>query len=59
LKTAVGDAVTLMFADFRRTRADLIKHPNKIAKELAVGAKRAKKIAEKTMIDVRKLVGIR
>jgi tryptophanyl-tRNA synthetase len=59
LKTAVGDAITLTFVDFRRARASLIVHPNKIAKELAVGAKRAKKTAEKTMIDVRKRVGIR
>jgi hypothetical protein len=59
LKTAVGDAIALTFADFRRTRAGLIDRPNKIAKELAIGAKRAKKIAEKTMTDVRKSVGIR
>ncbi len=58
LKTAVGNAVAVSFADFRKRRADLLKHPAKVKKALADGAKKAQKVATKTMKEVRKLTGL-
>ena len=58
LKTAVGNAVAMSFADFRKRRADLLKHPAKIKKALVEGAVKAQKVAAKTMKEVRKLTGL-
>lgn len=58
LKTAVGNAIACSFAAFRKRRADLMKHPAKVKKVLADGAKKAQKVAAKTMKEVKKLTGL-
>lgn len=58
LKTALTDAIVNHFSDFRKKRAELLKNPAKLNKILAKGAKKARAVAQKTMADVRKLVGI-
>lgn len=59
LKKAVGDGIALHFAEFRERRKELLAHPKKIEKILDEGAIKARKVAQKTMKDVRKLIGIR
>lgn len=59
LKTAVAEAVGNYFADFRARRQELLANPAEIDRILADGAERARAVAQKTMTDVRKLVGIR
>lgn len=59
LKVTLAGAIADYFAEFRKTRAKLLAKPEKLEKMLTSGAKRAKRVAEKTMEDVRKLVGIR
>jgi tryptophanyl-tRNA synthetase len=59
LKKALAEAMSTYFADFRTERTRLLNNPEIIEKILADGAKKAKKIAEKTMADVRKLIGLR
>lgn len=59
LKQAVSDAIVSAFSDFRARRQELLSHPEEIHRLLAIGASRAKVVAEKTMADVRQLVGIR
>lgn len=58
LKQAVGEAISEHFADFRKRRAKLLSNPNQLKKILAAGAKKAEAVAEKTMAEVRKKVGI-
>lgn len=58
LKQAVGEAVSEYFADFRKLRAKLLSNPNQLKKILDAGAKKAQVVAEKTMVGVRKRVGI-
>lgn len=59
LKAAVADAVGTHFADFRARRKELLANPAEIDRILADGAERARAVAQKTMGEVRKLVGIR
>ncbi len=47
------------FAHFRTERAKFLKHPKHIHSLLEEGAKKAQAVSQKTMKDVRKLVGIR
>lgn len=58
LKQAVGKAISIYFADFRKRRAKLLSNPKQIKKILDVGAKKAGIVAKKTMVEVRKKVGI-
>lgn len=58
LKETLAHAIANHFADFRARRAALIKKPAAIEKLLAAGAKRASAVAQKTIADVRKKVGI-
>ncbi|MBI4426875.1 MAG: tryptophan--tRNA ligase [Candidatus Magasanikbacteria bacterium] len=57
LKQAVGEAVSVYFADFRIRRAKLLSNPNKLEKILTAGANKARVVAQKTINDVRKRVG--
>lgn len=59
LKQALTDSFVKYFADFREKRAALLQNKSKLEKILAAGAKSAQKIADKTMEEVRKKVGLR
>ena len=59
LKKEVGVAIAKYFADFRERRSQFLKHPKQIEKILEEGAQKASVIAQKTMKDVRKMIGIR
>ncbi len=59
LKTVLADAISHYFQDFRKRRAELLNNPKKLDKILADGAKKAQKVATKTMSEVRKIVGLR
>ena len=59
LKKAVGDAISTHFESFRTRRKELLENHNEIADILINGAHRASEIANKTLADVRKMVGIR
>ena len=59
LKSAVGDAIGEHFADFREKRTELLAHHEAIADVLISGAEKASVVAQKTMEEVRKLIGVR
>ena len=59
LKKAVSDAIAMYFGEFREKRAMLLSEPEKLKDLLDLGARKAKATAEKTMKDVRRLVGLR
>ena len=59
LKKAVADAISNYFVDFRKRRDELMSNHDEIAEYLLRGAQKATVVAEKTMTDVRKIVGIR
>ncbi len=59
LKAAVAAGISKHFESFRERRKELLANHNEIADILIDGAHRASEIAEKTMGEVRKLVGIR
>lgn len=59
LKSALSKAVADYFVDFRTKRTKLLKDPKKLEKILAVGAKKAQKVASKNMEQVRRLVGLK
>lgn len=59
LKMALAEAIIETFADFRKKRAELLADEKKLQKILDQGATRAGKIAEKTILEVKKLVGLK
>lgn len=59
LKKALADAITMYFDEFREKRGALLSGPEKLEELLDIGAKKAKAAAERTMKDVRRLVGLR
>lgn len=59
LKKAVADALIKMLEPIQAKRKDLIKNPDKIKKVLDDGAKQARKIAKKTMAEVKEKIGFR
>lgn len=59
LKEALVSALATTFASFRERRSELLADESKLEKILESGAKTAQKIADATLIDVRKLVGLR
>lgn len=59
LKNAVGEAIATSFAEFRSRREELLGSKEDLESLMAEGADKARVVAEKTMQDVRKLVGIR
>lgn len=59
LKRDLALSLANYFEDFRTERERLIKHPKQLHEILERGAEEAQKVAQKTMKDVRKLVGIR
>ncbi len=58
LKMRLAEVVTSTFADFREQKADLISSPKKLIAILNAGSKKASRVAEKKMEEVRKKVGI-
>jgi tryptophanyl-tRNA synthetase len=59
LKKATADAISIYFSQFRDKRAMLLSEPEELKELLALGARKAKAVAGKTMEDVRQLVGLR
>ncbi len=59
LKKAVSQSIAAHFSDFREKREELLADPKELRRILDIGARKAKAVAEKTMNDVRKIVGIR
>ncbi|PIT88482.1 MAG: tryptophan--tRNA ligase [Candidatus Magasanikbacteria bacterium CG10_big_fil_rev_8_21_14_0_10_36_32] len=59
LKKELGEAVGKYFSNFRTERAKLLRDEKKLTKIMSVGTKKAKKVAEKTMIDIRKIIGLK
>lgn len=57
-KTELAEIVVESLAKFRAKRIKLAKNPGNIEKILADGAKKAKKIADKTMLEVKEKVGL-
>lgn len=58
LKPAVAEAIIDFFSAFRKTRSALLAHPEKIEQVLEEGARRARRVVEQTMREVRNKVGI-
>jgi tryptophanyl-tRNA synthetase len=59
LKEKVAEEIIEHFAEYRKSRKELEKNPAEVKKILADGAKHAAIVAKKTMMEVRKKVGIR
>jgi len=59
LKKVLAENIAEHFKEFRKKRAEYLKNSVKLEKIMADGAKKAQKQAEKTMAEVRKLVGLR
>jgi len=59
LKKVVGESISTYFEPFRTRRKELLDNHNEIAEILIDGAHRASQVANKTMEEVRKIVGIR
>ncbi len=59
LKKEVANAVAEYFTEFRTKRNELMMNHDKLAEILIAGADKARPVAEETMREVRKLVGIR
>ena len=58
LKSELSKAIINYFTEFRVKRAKLVKDPKKLEKILAIGAKKAQKVADRNMGQVRKLIGL-
>lgn len=59
LKQELARAISDRFAEFREKRKQILYSRSDIADMLSTGASRAERIAEETMQDVRRLVGVR
>ena len=59
LKTDLANAIAGYFEEFRIRRAQLLKNHDEIADVLAHGAEKARVVAQKTMEEVRRKIGIR
>lgn len=59
LKMAVSKAVSGYFTEFRKKRKELLANQEEIANVLKKGAEKAQAIADRTMSEIMKLVGVR
>lgn len=59
LKQELASAIAFYFADFRAKRQELLEDRDQLGEILAMGAKKARVEAGKTMEEVRRAVGIR
>lgn len=58
LKETLAQDIADHFAAFREKRKELLANPQQIAEVLAEGAQRAKAMAQQTMLEVKKRVGL-
>ena len=58
LKTALGRGIAQYFSEFRNRKQELLKHPENLEKILLEGAKIAKSVAEATLEEVKKKIGL-
>jgi len=58
LKETLAQAIADYFADFRAKRKELSKKPQYLEKVLKDGAKKARKEAQKTLNEVKELIGV-
>lgn len=58
LKETLAKAISQYFEPYRKKRKEFLKNPQKVAKILEQGAKKAEKVAQKTLIDVKKKIGV-
>lgn len=59
LKDLIAERISDHFASFRKKRAAFLKNPVRVKRILKAGGLRARKIAQKTMDEVRKKTGLR
>ncbi len=59
LKETLARAIAGHFAEFRARRKKLLQQKSSLEKHLAIGAKRANQITQKTIAVVRKKIGVR
>jgi tryptophanyl-tRNA synthetase len=59
LKKELAQSIADYFAEFRKKREELLQNKKEITDILEGGAKKAKKVAEHTMEEVRRRIGIR
>ncbi len=57
-KTALADNIIEHFGDYRARRAELIANPDQVHEILAAGADKARAMAQRTMGEVRKKLGL-
>lgn len=58
MKRELAALISDYFAEFRERRAELEKNPNYIKQVLEEGAKEAQKIAQKTLDEVKEIIGV-
>jgi len=58
LKETLAKDISNYFADFRKKRKELAKKPQYIEKMLKEGATKAQKVAQKTLKEVKSLIGV-
>ena len=58
LKEALAKDISEYFAEFRKKRKELEKKPQYIEKVLKQGAQKAQKVAQKTLKEVKSLIGV-
>jgi tryptophanyl-tRNA synthetase len=59
LKPAVADAVIAELGPVRARREELLTHPEQVWEVLDEGARRARAVAQETMVEVRRKMGLR
>lgn len=58
LKSTLADAIANYFEPYRKKRKELEAKPDYVKKVLADGAKQAQKIAQKTISEVKEIIGV-
>lgn len=58
LKQALAEAMSQYFANFRTRRAELLANPKKLDEVLESGNAKARAVAQKTLGEVKKLIGL-
>lgn len=58
LKTTLAKVIADYFADFRNKKAKLLKNPKELHEILTEGAKKAQKVASKTLNEVKEKIGL-
>jgi tryptophanyl-tRNA synthetase len=58
LKEVLARHIADYFADFRQKKSELMGHPDQIKQILVEGAKKARKVAEQTLTEVKNKIGL-